>query len=263
MVLSDFEYYLLDLTPLGVIRGWLSKVASGHSPESHRELLRFNSETLGHLPALPGPKFVYAHIIAPHPPFVFDGNGRAVDPGYAFRFSDGSDFPLGRDKYSDGYRGQVQFVNSQLRTLVDEILRKSPTPPIILLQADHGPGMLTNFNSAKHTCLRERFSVFAAYYLPGINPADVPGGATPVNLFRMVFNHYYSAGLPLLADAHYYGKSGVRLPIGRRHLGGGDMCRASAAVRRLPPPGSAATETSSGTQGKQHLKIMLYNGAHR
>ena len=209
VVVSDFEYYLLELTPLGVIRGWLSRFATVHSAESHRALLRFSFHTLGRLPGEPGPKFVYAHIIAPHPPFVVDGDGREVEPGYSFRFSDGSDFPLGRSRYREGYRGQMQFVNGQLKTLVDDILRNSPTPPVILLQADHGPGMLTSFSSVTRTCLRERLSVFGAYYLPGTSPADVPSDVTPVNLFRIVFNRYFAAGLPLLPNEHYHSEKGL------------------------------------------------------
>jgi hypothetical protein len=88
--------------------------------------------------------------------------------------------------------------------VVEAILEKSKTPPIILIQADHGSGLLTDFSSAENTCIKERFSPFAAYYLPGMNLETVPSDLTTVNLFRMIFNQYFAADLPLLENQHYY-----------------------------------------------------------
>ena len=69
--------------------------------------------------------------------------------------------------------------------------------------------MLTDFRSSENTCLKERFSVFAAYYLPNLNPETIPNDITPVNLFRIIFNEYFQANLPLLKNAHYYYKDNV------------------------------------------------------
>lgn len=88
--------------------------------------------------------------------------------------------------------------------LVDEILRNSEAPPIIIFQADHGPGMLTDFGSLENTCLRERFSIFAAYYLPGVREGVIPDDITPVNLFRIIFNEYFSTDYSLLPNRQYH-----------------------------------------------------------
>jgi hypothetical protein len=92
----------------------------------------------------------------------------------------------------------------QLEHLIDTILRESKIPPIIILQADHGPGMLTNFASSDNTCLKERFSIFAAYYLPGIDKTVIPEDITPVNLFRIIFNQYFSANLSMMEDMQFF-----------------------------------------------------------
>jgi hypothetical protein len=92
---------------------------------------------------------------------------------------------------------------------VDSILEKSDTPPIIIFQADHGPGMLTDFRSSENTCLKERFSVFSAYYLPGVDKNVVPSDISDVNIFRIVFNQYFGADLPLLANKMYYYKDTI------------------------------------------------------
>jgi hypothetical protein len=209
IVFSDFESYLLSQTPLGMVESLLGRVAFVPSFEAHRELTRFQFETLADVPSLPGPKFVVAHIVAPHPPFVFDAQGNPLEPAYPFSFHDANDFPFGDEAYRQGYVGQVEYVNGQVVQMIDAILAKSVTPPIIILQADHGPGMLTDFRSSANTCLKERFSIFAAYYLPGVNPDAIPADVTPVNLFRILFNEYFHAELPLLERAHFYYKDTV------------------------------------------------------
>jgi hypothetical protein len=204
VVLNDLEGMLLATTPLGSLKPILSNFTLGRSLEAHRQLVRFNFDSLQDIPEIPGPKFVFAHIVSPHPPFVFDKNGDPLDQGYGFTFNDGDDYPLSAEDYRQGYVGQVEFVNRELKTMIDAILQKSAAPPIIILQADHGSGMLTDFGSVENTCLRERFSNFAAYYLPGADKNTIPSDITPVNLFRIIFNEYFSTQLPLLESKHYY-----------------------------------------------------------
>ena len=55
--------------------------------EKHHDQVIFALDQLEQVPNLPGKKFVYAHIVAPHAPFVFSPDGRyisngAVMPGY-------------------------------------------------------------------------------------------------------------------------------------------------------------------------------------
>ena len=203
VMLSDFEGHILGSTPLGMFRRLLSPFVSVPNMETHRRIIRYNFEALEEIPNIPGPKFVFAHIISPHPPFVFDQFGNPLNTGYGFRFADGSDFPGTREQYRLNYIAQVKFVNAQLKPVVAEILEHSDTPPIIILQADHGPGMFTDFDSPDQTCLRERFSIFAAYYLPGVDPGAIPSDLTPVNLYRIIFNKYFGTNMPLLENAYY------------------------------------------------------------
>jgi hypothetical protein len=223
IVLNDFESFLLSKSPLGFIKPWLAKFSLIPSFDSHRELIRFNIETLAQIPALPGPKFIFAHVISPHPPFVFDADGYPLQPGYPFSFNDASDFPNDEETYRQGYVGQVQFINEQLKPLIETILRESKTPPIIILQADHGPGMLTDFQSSENTCLCERFSVFAAYYLPGVDKTIIPDDIISVNLFRIIFNQYFSTNLPILPARHYY-FSGIHIYRGEDVTSRVDTC---------------------------------------
>jgi hypothetical protein len=206
VMLSDFEGYVLGVTPLKMITPVLGNFVSPPTAEGHRAVIRYDFETLGKLPSLPGPKFVFAHIISPHPPFVFDRQGNPADTGPTFTFQDANEFTGTRAEYRRKYVEQVQFVNDQLRKTIDAILAESATPPIIILQADHGSGMLTDLGSAQNTCIHERFSPFAAYFLPGVDPATVPDDISNVNLFRLILNDYFNAGLPLLESRQYFNK---------------------------------------------------------
>lgn len=204
IMLNDFESFYIAKTPLAAFLPALKKFAFVPDFETHGDLILYNFTTLNNIADQPGPKFVFAHILAPHPPFVFGADGVRLQPDYPFSFNDGSDFRDDPEVYRDGYTEQVQFINKQIIPLIDSILDSTDVPPIIILQADHGPGMLTDFKSLENTCLKERFSVFAAYHLPGMNPSDIPSDITPVNLFRIIFNQYFSAELPMLESRQYY-----------------------------------------------------------
>ena len=204
----EFETHILSNTALVIFRPLLDKFAYiPSSYDAHRELILYNFETFSEIAQLPGPQFTYVHFLSPHPPFVFDKNGNPLDREEIFSLNDDASMD---DKvewyrvYREGYSGQLEYLNKKLVQLVDDILENSETPPIIIFQADHGPGMYVNFSSAEKTCLYERFSPFAAYYLPDIAQDTIPEDITPVNIFRVIFNEYFETDLPLLENAYFF-----------------------------------------------------------
>lgn len=206
IILSEFERYLLGVTPLKTMTPLIQDVATTPAYESYRRSQRNNFQSLIQSTTIPGPKFVFGHVLLTHPPFVFAVDGTPITPDYAFSLNDGGDFPGTAEQYNRQYDGQMQFVNGQLQDVIDAILENSKEPPIIILQADHGPGLLTDFNSLDDTCLPGRFSQFSAYYLPGMDPEKIPDDITPVNLFRIIFNEYFDSELPMLENANYWPK---------------------------------------------------------
>ncbi len=127
--LSQFESGLLNSTPLTPL------IEMQH--EMHRQRLLYAFEQLTQMPEKQGPLFVLAHIAAPHPPFVFGPNGERITPNREFEFSDGPHF-IGAggttEEYLAGYKGQVNWVNSQIEPVLDAIVtlknyyRKHPAP---------------------------------------------------------------------------------------------------------------------------------------
>ena len=212
IVINDYENVLIKMTPLNMFSSFFSQISCFPSYDNHRRIVNFNFEKLSEISKKEeGPKFVFAHILSPHPPFVFGENGEHLTPLYNYSLRDANEILITDDEYRSFYVDQMKFVNTMLVDLVDDILTNSSTPPIIILQADHGPGMLTDFRSSTNTCLKERFSVFAAYYFPNIAQESMPVDMTPVNLFRFVFNEYFGTELPILPNRHYYFKESIYL----------------------------------------------------
>jgi hypothetical protein len=154
------------------------------------------------------PTFTFAHILSPHPPFVFGEDGEDVSPHKRqYYLTDGElfrDHYGNRETYAAGYRKQAAFLSKQVERMIDRILANSPEPPVIILQSDHGSGMGLNTGSVEHTDLRERMSILNAYYLPGPGRQALYPSISPVNSFRVVVNAYFGAGLTLMPDLSYY-----------------------------------------------------------
>ena len=146
----------------------------------HRDLILYDLDQLYNLPAMPGPKFVFAHMIIPHPPYVFGPNGEYID-------YDREDIPA--------YRDQVMYINKRILTLVQHIISTSATPPIIILQGDHG-GVIT--------APTDRMKIFNAYYLPDGGSQNLYPDITPINSFRVIFDTYFGGNYPLLKDTSLY-----------------------------------------------------------
>ena len=197
--LSQFESGLINTTPISPLISL--------QYDLHRQRLLYAFDHLADAARMEGPVFTFAHIAAPHPPFVFDEAGGPITPNREFFLSDGSHYMVGegsREEYVAGYAGQARYITAKAQAAIEMILERSPRPPIIILQADHGPGSRLIWSSAELTDLRERMSILNAYYLPGGVDAAVYDTITPVNSFRLVLTSYFSADYPLLEDRSYF-----------------------------------------------------------
>ncbi len=146
------------------------------------------------------PQFVVAHLLLPHEPYVFDRNGNFVS----------EENELGKS-WRVRYADQVIYTNRKLRELINVLLADKEDPPIIILQADEGQWPLRywdrsdefNYETASRTELLDKFQIINAYYLPGVRRTRLYPSITPVNSFRLIFNHYFDAGFRLLPDKAY------------------------------------------------------------
>ena len=202
--LTEFEGLLLVGTPLELLLDRFGLVLTEFSYPAHRSQVLFDFEQLQSLPGMHGPKLIFAHIISPHPPFVFDADGSPIQPERDYSIGDGDDYRGSWDEYQKGYAGQVQFVDRMLEETIEAILDGSSQPPIIILQGDHGPGGSLNWFAPQRTCLRERTSILNAYYLPAGADKHLYPTISPVNSFRVILNSYFGTHLDLLPDRTYF-----------------------------------------------------------
>lgn len=147
---------------------------------------------------IPGPKFIFAHMLIPHEPYVFGPDGETVPV----------DETTDREMLRKRYLGQLTFANKKVRELLAQILPKSPPFPIIIFQSDHG---------AKEDVIpleiyaRERLKIFNAYFLPGQGKELLYDSISPVNTFRLIFSHYFNEKYDLLQDQSFYSSAYSRL----------------------------------------------------
>ena len=141
----------------------------------------YNLEELESVPSIPGPKFVFAHIVVTHFPYVFSDTGEFLPSGV---------------NYNEAYIHTIIYTNKRLLEIVDTILAESEIPPIIIIQGDHG--------SEETRDEYERINILNAYYFPGHASDSLYPTITPVNTFRIILNEYFNQELELLPDVSYF-----------------------------------------------------------
>jgi len=201
---SYWDQYLGVLIQTTMLKPFLGKFLR----DQGRQRILGSFAKLAEVVEMEGPKFVFAHISSPHVPYLFDADGNPVA---------GTNFKLyGYEGDNDKkFLNQLIFVTKKIMSLIDEILTKSRVSPIIIVQADQGPGSyyitpegMTPGEAWKSNptkpILRERFRILNVYYLPGGGDKVLYQSITPVNTFRLIFNFYFNANYELLDDQSYY-----------------------------------------------------------
>ncbi len=162
-----------------------------------------------------GGRFIFAHILVPHDPFLFNADGSLS----VYTNADNIGHSI-KQKYTN----QVAFMNTQIKTLVSTIQEHSGGKAVILLNADEGayPNVMnstfqnpsgvtsdaeTGSNNEDMTqwsddFLQMKFGILQAAYIPRATSDDL-AALSSVNLFRIILNRYASYALPYLPDCHY------------------------------------------------------------
>jgi len=146
------------------------------------------------------PKFIFAHVLCPHPPYVFDREGNTPEPKiYAHRPAGSHDW-YPKSRYAD----QVHYLNTLVEKTIDGILKNSKTPPLIIIQGDHGAACDGTSDHPTPLMVRERISILNAYYVPPEVRKQLYPTITPVNTFRLICSYLFQGHFTLLPDRSYY-----------------------------------------------------------
>jgi hypothetical protein len=158
--------------------------------------------TLDRLRDEPGPKFVWAHVLLPHPNYVFDTDGSFI-PGAKSR-------ALGE---KEAWRRQLEYTNSRLRSFLGGLLALPPDrQPIIILQADEGHRFNVkasdegedkgsfDWATATPDQLEIKFGIMNAWFVPGGTDLGLDPRMTAINTFPVLFERYFGLDYAMLPD---------------------------------------------------------------
>ena len=135
-----------------------------------------------------GPKFVFLHIVSPHPPFICDENGN-------FKTSKRVRNIWWEPK--EDYLHQLKYINKEVINFISNVFKQSKAEPIIIVQSDHGPWV----QSASFKKIYDaRSKIINAYHIPYKWKEKLYNEISPVNSFRFIFNGLFNDSLPLLKD---------------------------------------------------------------
>ncbi len=194
---NDFFTHFLDNS----IFALLPDNYSNFTNEGFANKIKNVFKSLPSIASIEGRKFVFAHIISPHPPFIFDSKGN-------YRYKVSSKAKLWK---REDYIEQLNYINTETLKAINLIIKNDKSlNKMIIIQGDHGSRTLnTNTNySNREPWVTERYGIFNAIY---INANDSLKKKTlenwkysSVNTFRIILNNYFQINTPILPDKKYY-----------------------------------------------------------
>jgi hypothetical protein len=203
---GEFQILAASLAPG---RGLLRLLTGKSLHDLHRDRIEYILNKLPTAAQGRSPTFTFAHIVCPHPPFVFGPSGEKLElTSSFFTLGDGSDFHEGKPglmaEYVELYAGQVHYIDECLLRVIDDILANSERPPLIVLHADHGPRSQTTRDDPHWTSFPEGLSILYAVLMPGRDYTGWYDSITPVNTFRLVFDRLFDDTLSILPDRSFF-----------------------------------------------------------
>jgi hypothetical protein len=129
-------------------------------------------------------KFVYTHLMMPHPAFFFDSSGRY--------------YANGKGKYRDeklNYIEQLKYSNRLILSIADSVKHYRPNS-VVIIQGDHGSRLLKTPDGKMRE--DETYHPFSAIYFPDRNYRKLSDSLFTPNTFRIVLNEFFKTGLDLL-----------------------------------------------------------------
>ena len=140
------------------------------------------------------PFFIYAHLRTPHEPFLRDASGNFIE--YDKRSDE-----LDEKTFNERYIYQLEYTNKKIIEIIPKLLSTEPKP-IIILASDHGTKILTDLPLTDKDLI-QKYSNFAAFYVPDSKNSEFYSEITPVNIFRIIFNDYFGNNLEILKNKAY------------------------------------------------------------
>ena len=140
-----------------------------------------------------GPKFVYSHLLIPHPPMLTDSNGNLKNIRETMFENN-----LASVSLAASYTSYIKYANRILGKMVTDIQKQDPAATIIFA-SDHG---LRSYPDRQQYIFNNQCAV----YIPGSKYEGFYDTLSLVNLLRLVLNNACGQKIPLLPDSHHLAK---------------------------------------------------------
>lgn len=164
----------------------------------------------------PGGRFITVHMLMPHEPFFFNADGSLS----ASPTTDNVGKPI-----KDKYIGQLQYTNSQIQPIIEQIQKQSDGEAVVILSSDEGPYPQVLNDTVRKTALETiglsgagvklddmrdwpddwlnmKFGILQAVHIPNATEQDLQQ-LSSINVFRIVLNRYFGYDLPYLPNCSY------------------------------------------------------------
>jgi hypothetical protein len=148
------------------------------------------------IPYIDSPKFIYAHIMCPHTPFVFDREGNYIHNSPSPKEEREGKLIPAINNVNDAYLEQYIYMTNEVKNIVNSIQGKSPVNPVIIIQCDHSP-------RPGQVYLKDKTNAFNALnvvYFPDGDYQNMYDSIAPINTFRVVLNKYFGKNYKMLED---------------------------------------------------------------
>ena len=192
--ISEFQMMIVNSSALLILESLFGIL---RSESGFKILCQFDQ--LGKVSKFKGPKFIFSHIVSPHPPFIFDKDGGMLKR---------TNMTLVNWKPKSAYLGQLIFTQKKLISVVNTIINNSVIAPIIILQGDHGPfsnhrsGNIIYDNYTTVDNIRERMGIMNMYLVPDKCKSLLSESISPVNSFRVILNCIFEEQFQILENKH-------------------------------------------------------------
>ena len=153
-------------------------------------------------------KFVFAHFLMPHPPYLYDENGNIIKNQKDINIQ-----KLQFNQNNESYLNFLKYTNNKTLEIVNKLLSTDKNKPIIIIFGDHGirKTYYTN-NEQEHFSeltkdkffLKGHFNTFLAYYNPDLNKENYKNTHSLVNFFRRFANESFGTEFSSLPDKKFY-----------------------------------------------------------
>ena len=141
----------------------------------------------------PKPTFLFAHILLPHEPYVFDADGRCLSLA-----------EMDARGPKAGYDGQLRYANTLLKDVLAGLLDRPGGKPSSSCRRMKGPFLSVTAaaraprREADQSELQTKTGILNAYYFPDGDYRALYDAITPVNSFRVVFNKFFGTNFERL-----------------------------------------------------------------